>query len=161
MIKALAPKPWQAAVVDLLIHKHKIDREDARKICWGSRFDLTRIHDTTGSFEQAATWIANRFNGGPCVVNKREEPATRAVYIGRGSKWGNPFRIGEHGTRSEVVSKHENWLRAQHQLLRDIHELRGQNLMCFCAPLQCHGDLLLRLANGSREQLIRWWREAA
>lgn len=30
-----------------------------------------------------------------------------AVYIGRGSKWGNPFVIGRHGTRAEVIAKYE------------------------------------------------------
>lgn len=81
-----------------------------------------------------------------------------AVYIGRGSKWGNPFKIGQHGDRAAVIAKHEAWLRDQHDLLRSIGELRGKDLVCFCAPAACHGDLLLRLANGSREDMIAWWR---
>jgi hypothetical protein len=81
-----------------------------------------------------------------------------AVYIGRGSKWGNPFKIGQHDDRAAVIAKHEAWLRDQHDLLRSIGELRGKDLMCFCAPAACHGDLLLRLANGSREDMIAWWR---
>jgi hypothetical protein len=40
-------------------------------------------------------------------------------------------------------------------------ELRGRNLLCFCAPKACHGDLLLRLANASREERIAWWRADA
>jgi hypothetical protein len=40
-------------------------------------------------------------------------------------------------------------------------ELRGCNLLCFCAPKACHGDLLLRLANASREERIAWWRADA
>ena len=27
-----------------------------------------------------------------------------------------------------------------------LPELRGKDLVCWCAPLACHGDLLLRLA---------------
>ena len=81
-----------------------------------------------------------------------------AVYIGRGSKWGNPFKIGQDGDRAAVIAKHETWLRDQHDLLRSIGELRGKDLVCFCAPAPCHGDLLLRLANGSREDMITWWR---
>jgi Domain of unknown function (DUF4326) len=83
-----------------------------------------------------------------------------AVYIGRGSKWGNPFRIGQDGDRAAVIAKHETWLRDRHDLLRSLGELRGKDLVCFCAPAPCHGDLLLRLANGSREDLIEWWRAA-
>ena len=43
-------------------------------------------------------------------------------------------------------------------LLRALDELRGRNLVCFCGPRACHGDLLLRLANATREERIAWWR---
>lgn len=53
------------------------------------------------------------------VLDKRVDgvPAV-AVYIGRGSKWGNPFVIGRDGDRAEVITKYERWLRTQHHLLR-------------------------------------------
>ncbi len=56
-----------------------------------------------------------------------------AIYIGRGSKWGNPFRIGVDGDRAAVIAKHARWLRDQHHLLRALDELRGKDLLCFCA----------------------------
>jgi Domain of unknown function (DUF4326) len=37
-----------------------------------------------------------------------------AVYIGRGSKWGNPFRIGPDGDRVAVIAQYERWLAHQH-----------------------------------------------
>ena len=45
------------------------------------------------------------------VLNRRHAgvPA-RAAYIGRGSKWGNPFVIGRDGDRATVIAKHEWWL---------------------------------------------------
>lgn len=96
------------------------------------------------------------------VLNKHLVGAPAgAVYIGRCGKWGNPFRIGPDGDRAAVIAKHERWLRGQHHLLRALDELRGKDLVCFCAPEACHGDLLLRLANGTREALIDWWRQAA
>jgi hypothetical protein len=93
------------------------------------------------------------------VLNKRKSgiPAG-AIYIGRGSKWGNPFRIGPDGDRATVIAKYEHWLRDQHHLLRALDELRDHHLVCVCAPLACHGDLLLRLADASREHRIAWWR---
>ena len=96
------------------------------------------------------------------VLNKRKSgiPAG-AIYIGRGSKWGNPFRIGADGNRATVIAKHARWLRDQHHLLRALDELGGKDLLCFCAPAACHGDLLLRLANATREERIAWWRSAA
>jgi Domain of unknown function (DUF4326) len=81
-----------------------------------------------------------------------------SVYIGRGSKWGNPFRIGVDADRAMVIARHEAWLRTQRNLLGALDELRGKDLVCFCAPQPCHGDLLLRLANATREQRIAWWR---
>jgi hypothetical protein len=93
------------------------------------------------------------------VLNKHGAgvPA-EAIYIARGSKWGNPFRIGAHGDRAAVITKHESWLRDQHHLLRALDELRGSDPVCFRAPLACHGDLLLWLAGATRGERIAWWR---
>lgn len=95
------------------------------------------------------------------LLNKRRHgiPAG-AVYIGRGSKWGNPFVIGRDGDRATVIAKYARYLRTRPDLLRALDELRGKDLVCFCAPLECHGDLLLRLANATREERIAWWRDA-
>jgi Domain of unknown function (DUF4326) len=93
------------------------------------------------------------------ILNKHQAgiPAG-AIYIGRGSQWGNPFRIDRDGDRVTVIAKYERWLADQHHLLRALDELRGHDLVCFCAPRACHGDLLLRLANATREVRIAWWR---
>lgn len=69
------------------------------------------------------------------------------VYIGRPSKWGNPFTIGKDGTREEVVCKYREWLLRNEVLSRDIRTLRGKTLGCWCAPKPCHGDVLMELAN--------------
>src|SRR5258705_6266243 len=99
---------------------------------------------------------ADRKEAAMCrVLNKRWAGAPRqAVYIGRGSKWGNPFVIGRDGDRATVIAKYECWLRSQHHLLRALDELRGRDLLCFCAPEACHGDLLLRLADTTRAEPI-------
>ncbi len=97
------------------------------------------------------------------VLNKRTHgvPAG-AFYGGRGGKWGNPFVMGRDGDRDQVCDKFEAWLRDQHHLLRALPEIRGKDGVCFCAPQRCHLDLVVRLANAPREELIRWWRcEAA
>ena len=84
----------------------------------------------------------------PKVLNKRNvRDMTGKVYIGRPSKWGNPYMIGKDGTREEVIEKYESWLFAGKSDLRflDLMELVGKDLVCWCAPLPCHGDVLLRL----------------
>jgi len=72
------------------------------------------------------------------------------VYIGRGSKWGNPYKIGEDGTREEVIAKYETYIMNKPKLLADIHELKGKVLGCYCKPKGCHGDILARLAEGGQ-----------
>jgi hypothetical protein len=69
------------------------------------------------------------------------------VYIGRPSKWGNPFTIGKDGTREQVIAKYREWLKSQPALMAALPELRGKILGCWCAPHPCHGDVLAELAN--------------
>lgn len=84
----------------------------------------------------------------PRVLHRRRHMIPmNSVYVGRPSKWGNPFRIGEHGTREQVIAEYERWIQTQPQLLAALHELRGKNLVCWCAPQACHADVLLRMAN--------------
>ena len=80
----------------------------------------------------------------PKVHNKHHRTAPDdAVYIGRGSTWGNPWPIGQKGTRKEVIE-----LYRVHVLpTLDVTPLRGKHLVCFCKPQACHGDLLLEAAN--------------
>lgn len=69
------------------------------------------------------------------------------VYIGRPSKWGNPFVIGKDGTRSEVIEKYRVWVKSQPQLMKALPELKGKRLGCWCSPQACHGDVLAELAD--------------
>jgi hypothetical protein len=77
------------------------------------------------------------------VVHCKKEPYD--VYIGRPSKWGNPFVIGEDGTREEVIKKYEEWIRGRPDLLNDISELKDKVLGCWCSPQSCHGDVLVKI----------------
>jgi hypothetical protein len=63
--------------------------------------------------------------------------------------WGNPFMIGKDGTPARVVEKYGCWLRRQPRLMAQLDRLHGRHLVRWCAPLRCHGDVLLRLASGS------------
>lgn len=87
----------------------------------------------------------------PRVVNLRDKATlveTPYVRVDRSTKWGNPFKIGRDGDRDTVIEKYEAWIAALNTAgVVDITELRGKNLACWCAPLPCHADVLLRLAN--------------
>jgi hypothetical protein len=83
----------------------------------------------------------------PKVLNKKTDNIPPdAVYVGRPSKWGNPFKIGKDGTREEVIEKYSFWVKCNRDPL-EFRELRGKDLVCWCSPLPCHGDVLLEIAN--------------
>ena len=70
------------------------------------------------------------------------------VYIGRPSKFGNPYSIGKDGSRSQVIKKYKEYLLSNPKLLEDCKkELKGKVLGCWCKPYPCHGDILAEIAN--------------
>ncbi len=66
------------------------------------------------------------------------------IYIGRPSMWGNPYEIGVHGTREEVIAKYEQYLLNNKNLLDNLGSLKGKVLGCWCHPKHCHGDILCK-----------------
>lgn len=89
------------------------------------------------------------------VAHCRREPYDVYVGRGRGSIWGNPYRIGPDGDRDTVIEKYRLWLMGQSELLaRARIELRDKVLGCFCRPregfqgrLLCHAQILAGIAN--------------
>ena len=99
------------------------------------------------------------------VLNKRNSgiPAG-SVYIGRGSIWGNTFShlVGVANTthvkdRDEACDRHYDKLNVDiyegRVTLNQLASLHGKDLVCFCAPLRCHGDTLAVAAAWAVEQL--------
>lgn len=81
-----------------------------------------------------------------------------AVYVGRGTKWGNPFRVGADFptfAKQKIVAQDAVELYVSHLYVRrpDLikaakTELRGKDLACWCKPGEpCHADVLLVIAN--------------
>lgn len=79
------------------------------------------------------------------VLNKHALVYTSpyAVYVGRGSAWGNPYKLGDDGPRNYVIQKYEKEILPS----LDLQPLRLKDLICYCAPLACHADILMREAN--------------
>lgn len=88
------------------------------------------------------------------VVHCKREPYD--VYIGRPSRWGNPFSHKD-GTlaryrvesRGDAVAAYREWVLTQPFLLAEVPQLRGKILGCWCKPQACHGDVLAELADAS------------
>lgn len=87
----------------------------------------------------------------PKVWNKRDPNTPKdAIYVGRPTKWGNPFSLSDNfNDREAVISMFRDYLMEQSHDLYDeaIAELRGKDLVCWCAPKACHADILLEVAN--------------
>jgi hypothetical protein len=86
----------------------------------------------------------------PKVYNKKNKNVPKeAIYVGRPTDWGNPYFIGRDGDRREVVDKYARWITSNTSLCeRARRELKGKDLVCWCAPEACHADVLLEIANG-------------
>jgi len=89
------------------------------------------------------------------VASKRMHCTPDDVYVGRPTKFGNPFSHLPHqtlarnrvATREEAVAKYEAWIRANPTLMAAAKaELKGRRLICWCHPLPCHADVLARIA---------------
>jgi len=88
------------------------------------------------------------------ILNRHDFPGRlprNTILIDRTTIWGNPFHIGVDGTRAEVIEKFRLWILDQPDLLAKLPLLRGRNLMCWCAPDACHGQVLMELANMTPE----------
>lgn len=93
----------------------------------------------------------------PVVLNKRNLNALpeNSVYCGRPSKWGNPFN--KEMVREIAVVKHKNWVLSNPAFIEEIKtELKGKDLVCWCAPKICHCDILLQIANPGIEEFFSW-----
>ena len=81
------------------------------------------------------------------------------IYIGRPSKWGNPFTFKPGitkaryvvQTRKEAIDAYREWITSGDgkHLLKDLQELKDKVLGCWCKPDSCHGDVLIELLKNS------------
>jgi len=69
----------------------------------------------------------------------------KAVEIGRHTIYGNPFRLGEDGSRDEVCDAYrDHYLPFKPSIKRKLDDLRGKVLICSCYPDRCHGESLIK-----------------
>ena len=73
-----------------------------------------------------------------------------AVYVGRPTKFGNPYPMGGPNgfTREEAIANYRRLISHDPHLQEQVkRELKGKDLVCWCAPLACHADILMEIAN--------------
>jgi hypothetical protein len=92
------------------------------------------------------------------LVNQRKTKRFQ-VNIGRGSPFGNPFEIGKHGDRQQCVQLYREYF--YKRILTDtdfrdkVLSLRGKILACWCAPLECHGEIIIEYLEGLPQETRR------
>jgi len=93
----------------------------------------------------------------PILINRHKGDFD--IYIGRGTKWGNPYNIdkGKGHTRQIVVEMYREYLYNSIDngslTIEDFLELSGKRIGCSCAPLVCHGDVIIEVFNTIVEML--------
>lgn len=85
-------------------------------------------------------------------INNKEE---YDIYIGLGTKWGNPYAKGVNMTNKERDLACDNYEKYfwEKNLFLYLDELKGKRLGCHCKPKRCHGDFLARLVNTKQIEL--------
>ena len=79
------------------------------------------------------------------------------VYIGRENKnkgleksiFANPFKISDHG-REDSIRRYKQWLNIKlntEEFRKELKDLQGENLACWCLPKACNGEVLLKWIN--------------
>lgn len=81
------------------------------------------------------------------ILNIKRDPIPPdAVYVGRGTPWGNPYRIGKHGGRDRVIALYRRHLWRQIQAGEitptQLRALANHDLVCHCAPARCHSEVI-------------------
>ena len=72
------------------------------------------------------------------------------IYAGRPGKFGNPFIIGQDGTREDVIRQHDEYLNKHPELVEEFKQkcqalkIETVRIKCFCVPLPCHIDNYIR-----------------
>ena len=91
------------------------------------------------------------------LINIKKPTNCEYIYIGRGSRWGNPYshvpstkaqyRVK---SRQDAIDSFREWIMKGDgvYLLSALDEIRGKTLGCYCAPQKCHGDVLIELCDG-------------
>ena len=86
------------------------------------------------------------------VVSKSKSKG-RGIYIGRPTPLGNPYKVDQNTSRDEAVAMYRVWLHKQLEtynpasemfldLLEELEANKCLILVCWCAPLKCHGDVI-------------------
>lgn len=118
----------------LIVFTNGSDPDVGRLLLLAKKHKLTTI---TNQYKPMDLLISDEY-----VVHNKQAPHYD-VYIGRGSKWGNPMPLIDEDHRLVCISEYAHYILNKPSLLNKLLELEGCILGCWCvAPKLCHGMVL-------------------
>lgn len=116
----------------------------------------TKMSSIAGKLEKA--FRIESHNPPPIRIQRKRTKGWKmpdnTVYVGRPTKWGNPYIVGiDVPGKLDATLEFRRWLNGEigvggSELRKEVESLRGKNLACFCALDEfCHADVLLEIAN--------------
>jgi hypothetical protein len=96
----------------------------------------------------------NEYVGRKGVVFITDTQGQKSRYPKKDSKWANPFKISKTQTREDVLELYKKYIisrledpKDQEITYEELKKLRGKKLGCWCAPEDCHADILVTLSS--------------
>ena len=119
---------------------------------------VANIHPKYNDLSEWCNCTGNEYIGRAgivfCKIDGKNERYPKISSI-----WYNPFKVGKHGTRDEVIEKYESYIRQMLNNSSDLQnkllELKNKNLGCWCFPEKCHGNVLLKLIEEAEKAKIK------
>jgi ParB-like chromosome segregation protein Spo0J len=143
-VKAEAPEVFER------LKAGKITLQDAKREVAKKPTDDWRKdeRDRQERCEGGATVVANSSNDKNLIAWAEAEGL--AVRVDRGTRYGNPFVLGEDGDRNEVCDAYRlHYLPHKPSIAERAGDLVGKVLICHCYPERCHAEYLVKLARES------------
>lgn len=143
-VKAEAPEVFEK------LKAGKITLQDAKREVAKKPTDDWRKdeRDRQERCQGGATVIANASNDKNLIAWAESEGL--AVRVDRGTRYGNPFVLGEDGDRNEVCDAYRlHYLPHKPSIAERAGDLLGKVLVCHCYPERCHAESLVKLAKES------------
>jgi ParB-like chromosome segregation protein Spo0J len=143
-VKAEAPEVFER------LKAGKITLQDAKREVAKKPTDDWRKdeRDRQERCEGGATVVANASNDKNLIA--WAEGQGLAVRVDRGTRYGNPFVLGEDGDRDEVCDAYRlHYLPHKPSIAERAGDLVGKVLICHCYPERCHAEYLVKLARES------------
>lgn len=139
-VKAEAPEVFER------LKSGKINLQDAKREVAKKPTDdwMADERSRQSQIEAGGTVVANAGRDKNLIA--WAESKGLAVRVDRGTRYGNPFILGEDGDRDDVCDLYEAvYLPHKKGIEARVVELTGKVLVCHCYPERCHGDALVSL----------------